>query len=172
MMFLGAGAGAAATVATVVLRRPPAVSPALGHVTRMEGLRVRGYTVVDACGAPANQVVTLLSCLHIVFQPLVLDAFAMELVAPEQRRRARPWAPGLAALASLVMLPQLMPLPVAGSCRPGDLLCGVELCTVAGNWHIGWQVPYNGLLVPLDQTLGTTIAFCAYLVAVFALPPA
>jgi hypothetical protein len=162
--------GTAATVTTIVQRRPPAVSFALGYFTVMEGLQVWGYTVVDACGTPQNQAVTLLSYLHIAFQPMVLNAFALELISPEQRRRARGWAMAAAALAGGVMILQLLPLPFAGTCRPGDALCGAALCTVSGAWHIAWDVPYNGLLVPLDQALGTRFAFPAYLLAVFALP--
>jgi hypothetical protein len=164
------GVGAAATAASVSLRRPPAVSFALGYFTAMEGLQVWGYTVLDACGTPANQAVTLLSYLHIAFQPLVINAFALELVAPETKARARPWVMRFAALASLVMLVQLLPMPAAGSCRPGSVFCGAELCTVAGNWHIAWQIPYNGLLVPLEQALGTGSALHPYVLAIFLLP--
>ena len=162
--------GAAATVVTIVQRRPPAVSLALAYFAAMEGLQVWGYAVIDACGTPANQAVTLFSYLHIAFQPLVINAFALELVPVERKVRARPWALGAAGMASLVMLLQLLPLPTAGLCRPGDVLCGAELCTVSGTWHIAWDVPYNGLFVPLDQALGTSFAFPAYLLAVFALP--
>jgi hypothetical protein len=168
MTFLAIGA--AATVVTIAQRRPPAVSLALGYFAVMEGLQVLGYAVIDACGTPENQAVTLLSYLHIAFQPLVINAFALELVPAERKEQARPWVLGAAGMASLVMLLQLLPLPAAGVCRPGDALCGAALCTVSGSWHIAWDVPYNGLLVPLDQALGTSFAFPAYLLAVFALP--
>lgn len=53
---------------------------------------------------------------------------------------------------------------------PGSALCAERLCTVAGNWHIAWDIPYNGLLVPFELATGTQIGFPAYMAAVFLLP--
>ena len=162
--------GAVATVVMVRRGAPPAVSLALGYFTLMEGLQVWGHSVADACGTPANQAVTLLSYLHIAFQPLIINAFALELVPEESKRRALPWAYAAAGLATFVMLLQLVPWSWAGDCQPGWTLCGETLCTTRGSWHIAWHVPYSGLLVPLETTLGTYFGLPSYVLAVFLLP--
>jgi hypothetical protein len=164
------GAGAAATAVTLRRGDPPAFPLALGYFTLMEALQLGGYLTLDQCGTPANETVTLLSVLHIAFQPLVINAFAMALVG-------RPLAPGLrglvvmlAGLAVAVMLLQLYPFGWAGTCTPGATLCAERLCTVSGDWHIAWDVPYNGLLAPLDAATGLYWGFYGYMLTVFLLP--
>lgn len=164
------GAGAAATVVTARRGMPLPVPLALGYFTVMEALQAAGYAVVDECASPANQSLTLLSYLHIAFQPLIINAFALELVSPEARRRAAPWAYGASALSVVVMLMQLYPLDWAGPCRPGATLCAERLCLVSGTWHIAWDIPYNGLMIPFEDWLGTGGSFPTYLVAVFVVP--
>lgn len=162
-------AGAAATVHTAQRGDPPAVPVAFGYFTVMEALQGVGYRVVDACGAPLNQAVTYLSILHIVFQPLVINAFAMALVPP-LGRAMQSAVYTLCALASVVMLLQLYPFDWAGPCTPGASLCGERLCTVSGDWHIAWDVPYNGLLSGFEAWSGWAVGFPSYMVAVFGLP--
>ena len=76
-------AGGAAT--GVALRRgePRAIWMTLGYFTVMEFLQATGYAVIDQCGDPANRTITLLSYLHIAFQPLFVNAFAMAIAAEE-----------------------------------------------------------------------------------------
>ncbi len=164
------GLGGAATALTIRRRDTPAVPLTLGYFTVMEALQVAGYLVIDRCGTPANETVTLLSVLHIVFQPLVINAFAMALVA-----RAVPLAMQVAvytlcALSAVVMLLQLYPFAWAGSCIPGSNLCGERLCTVSGEWHLAWDVPFNGLLAWIDWPMIGMWGFPTYMLAVFLLP--
>jgi hypothetical protein len=49
----------------------------------MEALQTAAYGVVDERGTPDNQAIRLLSCLHIGFSPLFVNAFRMKLI-PEQ----------------------------------------------------------------------------------------
>lgn len=162
--------GGAATVISVRRGDAPAIPVTLGYFTLMEALQVAGYTVIDQCGSSVNQTVTLLSILHIVFQPLVINAFAMELVAKPPSLRMKTLVFTLAALSSVLMLLQLYPFEWAGQCLPGSQLCAERLCTVTGDWHQAWDVPYNGLLVPLEATIGTHWGFPSYMVVTFALP--
>lgn len=164
------GAGAVATVVTVRRGVPLPVPLALGYFTVMEALQAAGYAVVDECANPANQSITLLSYLHIAFQPLVINAFLLEMVPAATKRRAAPWAYGAAALSAVAMLMQLYPFDWAGSCRPGSTLCAERLCLVSGNWHIAWGIPYNGLLLPIENWIGTGGSFPTYLVTVFLVP--
>lgn len=166
MLVLGAGA------AVVTWRRgdPKAIPLALGYFALMEGLQLAGYLVIDQCGTPGNRTVTQLSMLHIALQPVVINAFMLALVSGGVAPRVRWRVMGLAAAASAVILAQLLPWPALGSCAPGYALCGPDWCIRSGEWHIAWDVPYNGLFVPLDFALGTGMGFPSYLLAVFVLP--
>lgn len=162
--------GAVATVMTRHRGEAPAIWGTLGYFTAMEVLQLAGYGVLDECGTSANRSVTLLSYLHIAFQPIVINLFALQLVPPTIRKRAYYWVLSLAAMASAVMLLQLMPIDEFGYCLPGTPLCGAEFCTVSGTWHIAWNIPYNGLLVPFENLIGNHSGFPTYMAAVFLLP--
>ena len=101
------GLGGVATVVTLTRGEPKAIWLTVGYFTVMEALQAAGYAVVDQCGSSANQSITLLSYLHIVFQPFFINAFAMELVpAPVKARLAR-MVFVLCGLSAGVMLAQL-----------------------------------------------------------------
>lgn len=158
--------GGAATAVTFLRGDPKAIWLAMGYFTAMEGLQALGYSFVDQCGAPENRLITQLSYLHIAFQPLFINAFAMA-IAPEpvpQRVQHRVYV--LCALASAVLLFRLIPVEALGSCRPGDILCGADWCLVSGDWHIGWAVPLNDLW----RTLSLPVQFPLYMASVFLLP--
>ncbi len=163
-------AGAAATAVTVRRGEPVAIPLTLSYFTVMEALQFGGLLVINQCGTAANQAVTFLSFLHIAFQPFLINAFAMALVSAPVRRRFRAAVFGACALSAVVMLMQLYPFTWAGSCRLGTTLCGEALCTVTGDWHQAWDVPYNGLLVPLEDALGTWSGFPTYILAAFVVP--
>lgn len=167
-------AGAGAIAAAVTWRRgaPTAVPLALGWFALMEMLQIGGIVTVDQCGTPANEAITHLSILHIVFQPLIINAFVLSLAATPPSRGLRLTVYGLSAASAAVMLMQLHPFAWAGSCPPGAVLCGPALCTVSGDWHIAWDVPYNGLLQsgPLAWAPEFGWGFPTYMLAVFLLP--
>lgn len=162
--------GAAATVYTIRKRQSVAVPVVLGYFTLMEALQTAGYLVVGACGTRANQAITLLSYLHIVFQPFVINAFAMHLLPEPVSSRIRTLVYALCGISAAIMLAQLAPLDWAGKCRIGQPLCGAELCLRPGNWHIAWDIPYNGLSANIEGPLGTNFGFPTYILTVFALP--
>jgi hypothetical protein len=164
------GIGVAATAITARRGEALAIPLTLGYFTAMEALQVAGYWVIDQCSLPANQMVTLLSYLHIAFQPLFINAFAMAVapaaVPPDMRRRVM----ALAGVACGLILLRLVPFGWAGPCQPGDILCGPALCTVSGNWHIGWEVPLNDMWQVFGPTFQELMPFPAYVLSVFALP--
>ncbi|MDA9979806.1 DUF5765 domain-containing protein [Yoonia sp.] len=162
--------GTAATAISYRRKDPRAFWLTLGFFTVMEGLQVAGYAVLDQCGTPANKSVTMLSYLHIAVQPIFINAFALELVPSEVRQKARRLVFSICALSTIVMFLQIMPIAEFGSCLPGSALCADRLCTVSGDWHIAWDVPYNGLVLPLDRVLGIYAGFPTYMIAVFLLP--
>ena len=164
------GIGAAAVAVTAARGDSRAIWLTLGYFTVMEALQVAGYAVVNECGTPANRTVTLLSYLHIAFQPLVINAFAMAIapkaVSPRMQRRVY----AAAGVCSAVVLLRLAPFDWAGVCRPGEIMCSTAFCTVSGDWHIAWEVPLNGLYSPLSDLFGRPIQFLEYHLAVFLLP--
>lgn len=162
--------GALATGVAASRGQPRAICLTLGYFTIMETLQAIGYAVADQCGTPGNQAITLLSYLHIVFQPFFINAFAMELVPGPIKTRLRRSVYLLCGASSTVMLAQLYPFEWAGTCRLGQALCGTELCLTSGDWHIAWSIPYNGLLLPLKDSLGIDLSFPTYVFAIFFLP--
>ena len=164
------GLGGTATVLTIRRFDTPAVPLTLGYFTVMEALQVAGYLIIDQCGTPANQMVTLLSMLHIVFQPFFINAFAMALMAQRVGLAMQVAVYILCALSAIVMLLQIYPFVWAGSCSPGSTLCAERLCTVSGNWHLAWDVPFNGLLNWIDGPVIGNLGFPTYMLTVFLLP--
>ncbi len=165
-----AGIGAVSTGITISRGMPSAIPATLGYFSVMELLQASAYTVVGQCGTPANETITLLSMLHIVFQPFFINAFALELVPHPVKRRTQVAVYIACAISAAIMLLQLYPFAWAGSCRIGANLCGSTLCTVPGEWHIAWDIPYNGLLLPLENAVGIYLGFPTYMIAVFLLP--
>lgn len=159
-------AGGVATVVALKRGEPTALWATLGYFTLMEALQAAGYAVVDQCGNPANQAITVLSYLHIAIQPLFINAFAMAIAPSEVSRSMRRWVWILASAASVLLLLRLAPISAFGTCTPGDILCGPSWCLSSGEWHIGWDVPLNDL----PAYLGIPFQFPAYMLAVFVLP--
>ncbi|WP_390913767.1 DUF5765 domain-containing protein [Pseudosulfitobacter sp. SM2401] len=167
------GMVAVGTIASAVTYRrgdPPAIWLTLGFFAIMEALQVAGYGVVDQCGTASNTSVTVLSYLHIAVQPFFINALAMELVPGVVKRRVRVWVFAACAVSSLVMLAQISPASQLGACQPGSPLCADRWCTVSGDWHIAWDVPYNGLLVRVERIFGIYSGFPTYMIAAFILP--
>ncbi len=108
--------------------------------------------------------------LHIAFQPFFINAFAMELVPAPVKARVWRWVMLLCAAATAILLIQLVPLGAFGRCTAGAPLCGPEFCTVSGEWHIAWNIPYNGLFVPFEAATGIASGFPAYMIVAFVLP--
>jgi hypothetical protein len=162
--------GLVATAVTVRQRRPAAIPATIAYFTLMEALQIVGYLTVDQCGLPVNQSIAFLSIIHIIFQPFFINAFAMELLPVALWLRVRSVVYGVCGLSAAIMLLQLYPFDWAGVCRPGSTLCGPALCTVSGDWHIGWEVPFNGLASIIERSIGIQAAFPSYVIAAFLLP--
>ncbi len=164
------GVGAAAAWISYRRNDPAAIWLTLGYFSGMEALQVAGYAVLNQCGTLENRAVTIASYLHIVFQPFLINAFAMELVLKAAKKRTKRWVYGICGVSAAVMLAQLIPWQFAGKCLPGSPLCASNLCTVSGTWHIAWNIPYSGLLLPFEDALGIHAGFPTYMIAAFLLP--
>ncbi len=94
----------------------------------------------------------------------------MELVPKPVRVRIRHWVYFICCLCTAVILAQLYPFAGVESCRIGEPMCGTEFCVVSGEWHIAWNIPYNGLLHPFQDPYGYLVGIPTYFFAVFLLP--
>ncbi len=162
--------GVVATGVSLRRRDTWPVPLALGYFTFMEALQVAGYAVLDECGTGANRAVTLLSYLHIVFQPVVINILLLTLLPEPVRKRLFGWVMAACALSVGVMLWQLVPDTGLSPCGPGHVLCGENYCTITGTWHLGWTVPYNDVPWLAGNTPGPFQGFPTYTLAVFVMP--
>lgn len=131
------------------------------YFTLMEGLQAYTYTVIDKCGLPENQIATLLGYLHICFQPFFANAFSLYFVPKHIARKVAPWAYAFCFVAAIVMLLKMFPFEWSPLCEVGVRpMCGRDICSYHGNWHIAWRMPINTFL--------DDIPF--YLLAAFVVP--
>lgn len=121
----------------------------------MEVLQAMTYFTIGSC-TPANQVLTLLSALHIAFQPFFINAIALYFIPEHVRKRIYGWVFGLAFIATICILVRLYPFEWAGLCAIGTPLCGETLCSTLGKFHLAWDIPFNGLtgLLAYASTFG------------------
>jgi Family of unknown function (DUF5765) len=138
-------AGGLTTGYAILKKKPKSLWLPLAYFTGMEALQAVQYIVVDLCGLPANQILTLVGYVHIAFQPFFINMVAMYFIPPHIKEKISRYVYFFCALAAVSMLIQLYPQASLGQCLPGSMLCGETLCTVSGSWHIAWDVPLNGI---------------------------
>ena len=138
----------------------------------MEILQAFSYSVLDECALKSNRLATLIAYIHISFQPLIINIFCLYFIPKEIRDKIQYWVLGICLLASLLFLARIFPLdlpsclgmfyttPFCPECKLPIPMCGSELCTVSGTWHLAWSVPL-GFHPVLDN---------AYTFAVLILP--
>jgi hypothetical protein len=126
----------------------------------MEVLQALSYPVLGQCTSPQNQLLTLLSYLHIAFQPFFFNAIYMYFIPKGVRQRIQPFVYAFCFAIAIVMLVRVYPFEWASQCQLGYALCGTQFCSAAGSWHLAWTLPLNDLLPFLP----------AYALAVFILP--
>ena len=157
-----AATGVGVTAYAAVRKEPPAIWGVLGYFSLMEVLQAFTYSVIDDCANPANQIATLLAYLHIVFQPFFVNAVSLLFVPQQISKRISLGVYALCFVSTIIMLVQLYPFSWAGSCDTSWVLCGSQLCSVSGNWHIAWDIPINGL--------GNDVGYPTYVLTMFVMP--
>ncbi len=176
--FALAAVGFGATAWAAHKGESPLLWTPLAYFSGMELLQAFTYSVIDQCALPSNQIATMLGYLHIAFQPFFGCLLALYFVPPVVRRAAMPWAMAVAGLSAAFMMLQVYPFDWAGTCAPGRPLCGLELCSVSGNWHIAWDLPLNAIAevntpwVQGNPVLRAVIGhgFLGYMIAMFLVP--
>lgn len=118
----------------------------LGYFTLMEALQAFTYSVIDNCGAPSNQIATLLGYLHITFQPFFVNAVGLYFIDKRVAQKIAPFVYGACFVAAIMMLIKLYPFAWAAKCIPGIRpMCGEKICAFHGNWHIAWSLPVSDI---------------------------
>ena len=153
--------GVAGTVWAAYKKEPTALWMCLGYFTLMEILQAYTYTVINQCSDPGNQIATLLGYLHITFQIFFINAVSLHFIDQKVVKKIQPFVYTVCFAASIMMLIKMYPFAWAGLCEAGVRpMCGAQLCSVDGNWHIAWEVPVNTI----------NAGFSWYMLACFILP--
>lgn len=164
--------GITSTAYAAYKKESPLLWMPLGYFALMEALQAYTYTVIDQCTLPANQIATFLGYIHITFQPFFANAVSMYFIPRALREKIQGWVYAVCFMATVVMLIQMYPFEWAGVCESTRPLCGKNLCSVSGDWHIAWDIPINGLGNYFTRLgiIGLSNGFVAYHVAGIILP--
>lgn len=165
-----AAIGLGSTAYAVYKREPVVLTTALGYFSLMELLQAVSYTVVDQCGTPLNETMTLLGYLHIAFQPFFINAVSLYFIAKEIRQKIAPLVYTICFIASLLLVLNIYPFSWAGQCDPYFReMCSNRLCSYYGNVHIAWEFPMNGMFnwIAIHKHVN---AWLIYAIPAFLLP--
>ena len=143
--------GGAATVYAAKKGLPKAQTFTLAFFTFMELLQAMSYIWIGQCDMGGNILLTHLSYLHIAFQPSVMSVFMLSFLTEKKRKQWSKLAMGVAFTATLLLLtkyfvPMIWEVPQEFMCQIGDTLCGTNVCTYRGNWHLAWRLPLLGII--------------------------
>jgi len=134
----------------------------LFYFSIMELLQAVTYLVLNRCSLPLNQIFTVLGYFHIAFQPFFINNAFMFFIPKEVRQKISGMVYSICFIGALLTLAQLIPFTFAGMCRQGvDVLCGTNICSASGSWHLAWFLPLNGLAI---------LTFFGYTLPAFILP--
>lgn len=135
----------------------------LAYFSLMEFLQFASYASIDQCALSSNTALTTLSYIHVAFQPVFFNMLMMASVPGGVSTKMRRIAYGISLVVTALLLLKLVPLVPESLCALGETLCGAQMCTVSGNWHLAWQIPLYDAPIPWD-------IFYYYGCAVFLLP--
>jgi Family of unknown function (DUF5765) len=137
----------------------------------MELLQVFQYFVINDCSSPTNQMLTLLGFYHIAFQPFFINSFALYFIPKTISDRIAPFVYTVCFAGTILLLVSVYPFEWIDKCVVGmDSLCGSNLCTVSGTWHLAWEIPAN--LLGRVSWMGNARLFTlfGYFIPAFLLP--
>lgn len=162
--------GLASTGYAALRKEPTPLWAALGYFSLMEALQAYTYTVIDECSNPANQIATFLGYIHIVFQPFFGNALALYFIPEKIQQRIAPSIYTMCFFSAVFMLIELYPFNWAGACNVARVMCAERLCSVSGNWHIAWEIPFNGIGNYFITLPALKFSFISYAFVMFILP--
>lgn len=128
----------------------------------MEILQFFSYFYINQCDTTGNQLLTYLSYIHICLQPFFFNMMYLYFIPDKIQKAIKPYVYSICLLLSIFMILRLFPLEGSTICTDGQILCGTNVCSVSGNWHIAWQPPLHNLMY--------TGWIPSYFLAVFIMP--
>lgn len=157
--------GTVATAYAAKKKLPKVQVGTLAFFTLMELLQAVSYIWINQCDMSGNILLTYLSYLHIAFQPPVISAFMLSFVPEAKRKKWSTVVMSVSFITTFLLLlklfiPMVWVVPKEFMCKVGDMLCGPNVCTYSGNWHLAWRMPLLGIVS------GTSI----YFIPVFIMP--
>ncbi|MFC1728194.1 DUF5765 domain-containing protein [Nanoarchaeota archaeon] len=117
------------------------------YFSLMELLQAVTYPFIGQCDLPINQILAFLGFIHITFQPFFVNALTMYFIPKHVREKIQGWVYTVCFISAIIMLTKLYPFDWAGQCAgPLDSrMCGPDLCSIWGEWHLAWHIPLNGI---------------------------
>ena len=146
-------AGVAGAAYAEKQKMPRTLSVPMLYFSLMEFLQFFSYFSLNQCSLQSNSTLTLLSYVHIAFQPVFVAMCIMALSGKKMTPKARRFMYGFSLFCSGLMLIRLVPIFPGTLCAIGGSMCGTVLCTMQGNWHLAWSVPQYVFPVPGDLYL-------------------
>jgi len=132
------------------------------YFSLMELLQVFTYLYLNQCDLPLNQLLTYLGYLHIVFQPFFINMIFMHFIPKHVKDKISGYVYAICFASSILMLIKVYPFAWAEACTAGvSTMCGTQLCSVSGSWHLAWMLP--------QKNLGLLFSF-GYVIPAFILP--
>ncbi len=145
----------------------------------MELLQSFTYLVIGECSNPANQIATILSYIHIAFQPFFINAVCIHFSPPNLRNKISFFAYPFCFFCVIIYILELYPFEWSQTCSPFTHfnLCGKHLCSLYGDWHISWFIPLNSVSIKsflfpetISKTPVISLIFSAYIIATVIVP--
>lgn len=138
--------GAVATAYAVKKGYPKAQVFAIAFFTFMELLQAISYLWIGQCDVGGNKLFTYLSFAHIAFQPPVISWFMLSFLTEKNRKKWTKLVMTVSFASTAILLikmfaPMLWEIPQQYLCQIGDSMCGNDVCSYRGNWHIAWRLP-------------------------------
>ncbi len=131
------------------------------YFSLMELLQVFTYLVLNQCDLPMNQLLTYIGYLHIAFQPFFANMIFMHFIPKHVKEKIEGYVYTLCFVSAILMLIRVYPFAWAEACQIGSTMCGPQLCSISGNWHLAWMIP--------QKDFGIMFA-SAYMISVFIVP--
>lgn len=156
-------AGIATAAYTAKQQGSKGLTAPLVYFSLMEFLQFIGYSHIDQCALPENQLITMVSYVHIVFQPIFFNMLYIHSLGTRVSASLKKVIYGVSAAFSVLLLAKAIPFTATAVCKIGETLCAPNWCTVSGSWHIAWNVPLYNWPLPGDL-------FIYYALAVFVFP--
>lgn len=117
----------------------------LVYFSLMETLQGFTYGWIGQCGNPINYNLTVLSYIHICFQPFLINMFNFSFMSKEEQKRGQ-WIWWACGVATLTMLGMFAFPDWPSKCVPAlQSLCGTQTCSYHGDWHIAWMLELSNL---------------------------